>query len=151
MPTRINPPSTGRSLNSGSGKLSRSRMSRRVSSRNVCACAWGVHTRTLVDAHLPPLPPPPLLLTPPRLLPKSSFYPSSYPPPIHSHTRLQSSLRWIWNVNDLNYLVERFTLLTAFVEELFFSMEKAQCMLDFADNTSWSGPDAKPPCRCGCS
>mmetsp|Transcript_7078 Transcript_7078/g.17875 ORF Transcript_7078/g.17875 Transcript_7078/m.17875 type:complete len:350 (+) Transcript_7078:180-1229(+) len=65
--------------------------------------------------------------------------------------RLQSSLRWIWNVNDLNYLVERFTLLTAFVEELFFSMEKAQCMLDFADNTSWSGPDAKPPCRCGCS
>ena len=64
--------------------------------------------------------------------------------------RLQSSLRWIWNVNDLNYLVERFTLLTAFVEELFFSMDKAQCMLDFADNTTWVGPEKKP-CRCGCS
>ena len=81
------------------------------------------------------------------LLYRSLWCPLASPPLI----RLQSSLRWIWNVNDLNYLVERFTLLTAFVEELFFSMEKAQCMLDFADNSAWSGSDAKPPCRCGCS
>ena len=61
---------------------------------------------------------------------------------------LTNNIRW-WSASNLKYLVHRFSQLTKFLEELFFSIDDYRPLLDFVDNGKWEGHVR--PCRCGCS